>query len=145
MDIVSRKTRSRVMAAVQSSNNKSTEKKMKAILAQCGIRGWKIGSSKLPGKPDFTFPAKHLAVFVDGCFWHGCPRCYRRPSTSRAYWDHKVVNNKRRDKKISKSLRSSGWKVIRIWEHDLKKSPNKAIMKVLDTINRNSSPIKKIS
>jgi DNA mismatch endonuclease (patch repair protein) len=78
----------------------------------------------LPGKPDFAFPKQKVAVFVDGCFWHGCPKCYTRPKTNRAFWDKKRTDNMARDKRVTRQLRWQGWKVIRIWQHSLQKSPN---------------------
>ncbi len=73
----------------------------------------------LPGTPDFVFPAARLAVFVDGCFWHGCHRCYRRPHSSQTYWDRKVILNKSRDARVNGAMRRAGWRARRIWEHDL--------------------------
>ena len=74
----------------------------------------------LPGRPDFAFPKAKVAVFTDGCFWHGCPRCYTRPKSNRKFWDAKVARNRERDREVSRGLRRKGWRVIRIWEHALK-------------------------
>jgi len=84
---------------------------------------------KLLGSPDFVFPIKRVAVFVDGCFWHGCPKCYRRPKSSRKYWDAKAARNKARDKAVSAALRKGGWRVLRVWEHELK-NPNNCIQRL---------------
>lgn len=111
--------RSEIMARVRSSGNKSTELRLISLMRRAGIRGWRRNYPLL-GKPDFVFPALRLAVFVDGCFWHGCPRCYRRPHSRRAYWDAKVRNNRRRDARLRQALRRRGWHVMRIWEHELK-------------------------
>jgi DNA mismatch endonuclease (patch repair protein) len=75
------------------------------------------------GKPDFVFPSKHIAVFIDGCFWHGCPYCKQTPATNIEYWSAKFLRNKIRDKTVSSHLRLQGWRVIRIWEHSLN-TPN---------------------
>jgi DNA mismatch endonuclease (patch repair protein) len=107
------------MAKVKSAGCKSTEVSLARLLRKEGLSGWRRGSN-LEGRPDFIFPALWVAVFVDGCFWHGCPRCYRRPSSRRAYWDAKVARNKRRDKTVNRVLRKKGWRVLRIWEHELK-------------------------
>jgi DNA mismatch endonuclease (patch repair protein) len=80
----------------------------------------------LPGRPDFVFRRQHVCVFVDGCFWHGCPRCYRRPSSNRKYWDEKVKRNRARDRRVNQELRRRGWRVLRFWEHDLEK-PNRIL------------------
>ena len=112
--------RSRIMAKVKSAHNRSTEKIVRASLVARGARGWRMHARDLPGRPDFVFDREKVAVFVDGCFWHGCPRCYRRPQSSRAYWDAKIAANKRRDRLAAARLRRMGWSAIRIWEHSLK-------------------------
>jgi len=122
-DTFNSETRSAIMAAVRSEGNKSTERRMRAQLIAYGIRNWRIHLRQLPGTPDFAFPYKKLAVFVDGCFWHGCPLCYRRPKSSRSYWDSKVARNVARDKRDLVALRKLGWRVVRIWEHELKANP----------------------
>lgn len=114
--------RSAIMASVRSSGNKSTEWKVRARLVAFSVTRWKMHDKTLPGSPDFVFPKRKLAVFIDGCFWHGCPKCYRRPKSSRAYWDLKIKRNKTRDQSNHSRLRTMGWSVIRIWEHELKGS-----------------------
>jgi DNA mismatch endonuclease (patch repair protein) len=83
-------------------------------------RAWLI-SSVACGRPDFAFRKPKLAIFVDGCFWHGCPRCFRAPQTFKEYWQAKVARNKARDETVGHELRSKGWKVLRVWECQLKK------------------------
>ena len=112
--------RSRIMAKVKSAHNRSTEKIVRASLVARGARGWRMHARDLPGRPDFVFDREKVAVFVDGCFWHGCPRCYRRPQSSRIYWDAKIAANKRRDRLAAARLRRMGWSAIRVWEHSLK-------------------------
>lgn len=129
VDSVDQATRSRVMAAVRSTGNRSTERRLRSALARSRIRGWRTQASDLPGKPDFVFDDEYLAIFVDGCFWHGCPRCYRRPHSSRKYWDAKVLRNMCRDKRIEGQLRRSGWSILRIWEHELEQ-PERAIARI---------------
>jgi DNA mismatch endonuclease (patch repair protein) len=84
----------------------------------------------LPGRPDFVFPEQKVAVFVDGCFWHGCPKCYTRPKTNRKFWDKKREDNMARDKRVTRQLRRQGWKVIRIWQHSLQKSPTTCLNRI---------------
>jgi DNA mismatch endonuclease, patch repair protein len=119
MDSVSRETRSRVMAQVRSQRNRSTEWRLRSALVRAGIRGWTMNPAGVVGKPDFVFPEPQLAVFVDGCFWHGCPRCKRIPSSNTLYWGPKIERNRNRDRRVGKTLRSGGWKVLRVWEHQL--------------------------
>ena len=120
MDSVSPEVRSRVMATVQSRRNRSTEWRVRAALIGAGVKGWKLNAGDILGKPDFVFPVERVAVFVDGCFWHGCSRCKRVPSSNVAYWKSKIQRNRARDRAISRNLRRQGWQVIRVWEHQLK-------------------------
>ena len=87
-------------------------------LRQNRITGWRRHQS-LPGTPDFFFPAKHLCLFIHGCFWHGCPRCAKSAKSNQAFWKPKIESNKRRDQKAARSLRSAGYKVMIVWECDL--------------------------
>lgn len=119
MDTVSPHERSRIMASVKSDGNKSTEVTLAKLLRTEGLSGWRRHYS-LDGKPDFVFPKKRLAVFVDGCLWHGCPKHCRIPHTNRAYWVKKIARNKRRDARTRRLLRIKGWIVFRIWEHEIK-------------------------
>jgi DNA mismatch endonuclease (patch repair protein) len=119
VDCVTPETRSRVMAQVRSKGNRSTEWRLRAALVRAGIRGWTLNAADLTGKPDFVFPVQRLAVFVDGCFWHGCPKCQRIPSSNVSYWDRKIGRNRDRDRAVDNRLKCDGWKVLRIWEHQL--------------------------
>ena len=74
----------------------------------------------LAGRPDIIFPKKRLAIFVDGCFWHGCRRCDKNPGQSGDFWANKISANARRDRRVTSELRSQGWTVIRVPEHDLR-------------------------
>jgi len=108
------------MSRIRSKGNRSTEQRLRMLLVSEGIRGWTVAAESLPGKPDFAFTAARLLTFVDGCFWHGCPMCYRRPQSNQGYWIAKVDRNKARDRRLGRQLRSEGWSVLRIWEHELK-------------------------
>lgn len=129
MDTVSPETRSRVMAQVRSQRNRSTEWRLRACLIRGGIRGWTLNPSDISGKPDFAFRNERVLVFVDGCYWHGCPTCYRRPSSHTEYWDAKVQRNRARDVKTTAQLKQDGWRVLRIWEHQLS-SMNSVLKKI---------------
>lgn len=129
-DHVSPTTRSSIMRAVKSKGARSTERKLRAAIVAKGIKGWRMHADELPGKPDFIFLERKLAIFVDGCFWHGCPKCYRRPHSSQSYWDAKVAGNIARDKSRRAELRKSGWSVLRFWEHEVKTSAFKAAEKI---------------
>lgn len=115
------------MSAVRSSNNRSTERRFRALVVQRGFIGWHLHDRSLPGCPDFVFQQRQLAIFIDGCFWHGCPTCYRRPASRRAYWDKKVRANVARDKRTNEVLKLRGWRSIRFWEHDVKEAPERCL------------------
>lgn len=130
-DWLSQEQRSRNMASIRSTGNATTEREFLRMLREASISGWRRHVA-LPGKPDFVFRGQRLAVFIDGCFWHGCPRCYRMPEDNRRYWRLKVASNRDRDRRRTRELRSSGWRVLRIWEHRLgtKKDRQRVIDKV---------------
>ena len=110
--------RSRIMSAIRSKGNRSTELLLAKMLRENGISGWRRHLS-LPGRPDYVFVKERVAIFVDGCFWHGCPRCYKKPRKNISFWAEKVTTNRERDKRIVRLLRMQSWKVLRIWEHSL--------------------------
>ncbi len=120
VDIFTKEQRSKVMASVKGSGNASTEMALIKIFRSCGIKGWRRGNVSLPGKPDFIFQRYKTAIFVDGCFWHGCKRCFVLPKSNRVFWKLKISNNIVRDRYQTKIIRKEGWKVLRIWEHQLK-------------------------
>lgn len=117
-DWLSQEQRSRNMASIRSKGNRTTEARFVELLRAAHVSGWRRHQN-LPGRPDFTFQEKRLAVFVDGCFWHGCPRCYRLPEDNRPYWRQKVLTNRCRDQRNARQLRLKGWKILRVWEHAL--------------------------
>jgi DNA mismatch endonuclease (patch repair protein) len=121
------------MAKVQSKGNRSTELRLIELFKKARVKGWRRGVSLL-GKPDFVFPKPHLAVFVDGCFWHGCLRHCRIPNTRRHYWVTKIEANKARDREVTRSLKKSGWRVLRIWEHDVTPQTLVKVIKKFSTV-----------
>ena len=121
-DIYDAVKRSALMARVQGSGNKSTELKMYGIFRECGIKGWRRHIS-LPGRPDFTFRKARLALFIDGCFWHGCPSHYRVPASNSEFWRQKVDLDIARDASVDRKLAEMRWRVLRFWEHELKRMP----------------------
>lgn len=127
-DIVSQKKRSFIMSRVKSSGNKSTEASLAKIFAELKIKGWRRNTN-LPGRPDFIFPVLNVAVFADGCFWHGHKCRNTTPKTNRAYWKKKISANLIRDKRANRVLRSQGWHVFRVRECAItkKKLPAKLI------------------
>lgn len=120
-DIFSREKRSDVMSRIRSAGNKRTELKLIVLMRKHRIVGWRRGSTVM-GRPDFVFPGRRLAVFVDGCFWHGCPIHHKTPKQNGEFWSKKIARNRARDCLVTRTLRARGWYVLRIWEHDLKPS-----------------------
>ena len=118
-DVFTKAKRSEVMSRIRSHGNKDTEIALMRLFQRHRITGWRRHQA-LPGRPDFTFRHERLVVFVDGCFWHGCPKHGRKPTTNRAYWLPKLKGNIRRDMLRSEELKKEGWRVIRLWSHDLR-------------------------
>lgn len=117
-DVFTRAKRSLVMSRIRGRGNKDTELRLIALLRAAGITGWRRGRP-LPGKPDFVFPRARVVVFVDGCFWHGCPLHATWPRQNAEFWQAKILGNQRRDRAVNRTLRAAGWRVVRIWEHAL--------------------------
>jgi len=106
------------------------EIKLRKELYRRGLKGYRT-RSKLFGKPDIVFTKYKLAIFVDGCFWHKCPICFKKPSTETDFWDKKIENNVLRDSEVNKKLSNDGWKVLRFWEHEINKDINNVIDKII--------------
>ena len=114
-DIWTKAKRSEVVARIRGRGNRTTEVRLAAIFRAHGITGWRR-QYPLPGRPDFAFPARRLAVFVDGCFWHGCPRHGTSPKGNARFWREKIARNRERDREVNRELRRRGWRVLRIWD-----------------------------
>lgn len=117
-DIFTIPKRSEVMSLIRSHGNKATELRLIGIFRANGITGWRRHQPVF-GKPDFVFRKQRVAVFVDGCFWHSCPKHSTKPKCNRVFWERKLTANKARDRLVNRCLRRNGWKVVRIWEHEL--------------------------
>lgn len=120
-DNLAPRDRRKAMRAVKSKGTKP-ERQLFAMLAGMGLKGWRKHADNLPGKPDVVFEKEKVAIFVDGCFWHGCPQCKRplKPQTNRDYWEQKINRNIERARKYNRQLAEQGWTVIRIWEHEIR-------------------------
>ncbi len=117
------RARSDNMRAIRGRGNRTTEWRLRAMLVRAGVRGWIMKSPKEIGSPDFVFPRAKVVVFVDGCFWHGCPRCGHIPKTNRAYWIAKIAQNRSRDRRLRHAARACAYKTVGIWECELKRRP----------------------
>jgi DNA mismatch endonuclease (patch repair protein) len=123
--------RSRTMSAIRGAGNKTTEVRFRLALVRAGIKGWRVRPRGLPNSPDFCFPRRKLAVFVDGCFWHGCPKCGHIPKTRTEYWRAKFKRNRQRDIQAARKLRAKGFDVLRYWEHELVESAQDCVKRLL--------------
>ncbi len=128
-------SRSELMARVRSKGNKTTEQRLVVLFRSVGIKGWRRHVSLL-GKPDFVWRKVKVAVFVDGCFWHGhdCGRNLT-PKSNAEEWSDKISRNKIRDAEVIHQLRAKGWTVVRIWECELKKRPEISVAVVAEALN----------
>ena len=136
MDVLDRDTRSRVMAAIPSRGNRSTELTLARALRRSGVCGWRRHLPIL-GRPDFAWPREGVAVFVDGCFWHGC-HCRRAPKSNTSFWSAKIAGNRKRDVRVSKGLMKAGWGVVRIKECSLRSKESLAqnLKRIVASLNR---------
>jgi len=131
--------RSALMSKVRARGNATTELALARVLRTEGLAGWRrhrllVGGRGAPAwkvRPDFVFPLRRWAVFVDGCFWHGCPRHGTRPAGNAAFWRRKFVANRARDRRNTRQLRSAGWRVLRLWEHELRPSARARLLRKL--------------
>ena len=128
-DCHTQEQRSRNMSRIRKFGNESTELRLARLLRLHGITGWRR-HLPLPGRPDFTFRRERVVVFVDGCFWHRCPRCNWTPTSNTRYWEAKFARNLAKDREANRALRKAGWHVLRIWEHVLGEQPSRVIVRI---------------
>lgn len=137
-DVFSIAKRSEVMSRIRSRGNRATELLLAQLLRQMGITGWRRHceiriqnpkSRNFRVKPDFVFLNRRIALFVDGCFWHACPQHMAMPSTNAAFWIEKLEANRARDQVVNRTLRRAGWRILRIWEHELVRKNEKTLQK----------------
>ncbi|MCI9332576.1 MAG: DNA mismatch endonuclease Vsr [Oscillibacter sp.] len=132
-DIFDKKKRSEIMGKVRSNNNKSTELKLIQVFGEYNIIGWKR-NYPVKGHPDFVFIKKKIAIFVDGCFWHGHDCRNTKPADNAQYWENKRARNIKHDTEVTQMFEQRGWRVIRIWECELKKANREKLLEKLKII-----------
>ena len=132
-DVFDTEKRSEIMRRVKSNKNKSTELKLIEVFKELGITGWRR-NYRVKGHPDFVFLQKRIAVFVDGCFWHGHDCRNTRPSDNHEYWQKKRARNMNHDQDVTTMFEARGWTVLRIWECELKKKNRSILIEKLNTI-----------
>lgn len=124
-------TKSEQMARVKSADT-GPERRLRSALWRAGGR-FRL-RRQLPGSPDLVFVGARVAVFVDGCFWHGCPAHYSCPATNATFWKAKLARNTQRDRRVEVELSRLGWTVLRVWEHELVKSTPRVVSRVLRVV-----------
>lgn len=132
MDRVSKDVRSQIMSSIRGKDTRP-EIILRQLVLSAGYRyrkNYRIGNKTI----DLAFTKKRIAVMVDGCFWHGCPYCYRKPKSNKIYWNEKLRANKLRDKRANLEIRGAGWTVMRIWEHEINRNPQVAVRRLISKL-----------
>ena len=132
-DILTIKQRSFNMSRIRNKDT-SIELKLRKSLYANGVRGYRL-HYKITGKPDFVFVGKKVAVFIDGCFWHKCSKCFVRPKTRKKFWDEKIAINVKRDRRANRLLKKDNWIVIRFWEHDVNNRTDKVVSRIIQLLS----------
>ena len=132
-DSFSKRKRSEIMRSIRSKGTK-IENEFARILRMSKLK-FKRNEKLLYGKPDFVFKNTKLAVFVDSCFWHGCPYHCRMPKSNESYWNEKIKRNKARDKQIVTWYKKHKWRILRFWEHSLNKNMQKCADKTAKLVS----------
>ena len=127
-DVLTKAQRSYNMSRIRGRDT-GPETAVRRGLRLVGLRDYRIKSALL-GRPDIVFPAKRLAVFIDGFFWHGCPVHYHPPATRARFWARKIERNKARDGVVNRYLEEAGWQVVRFWEHEVKEHPGRVVSEI---------------
>jgi DNA mismatch endonuclease (patch repair protein) len=128
VDNLAKGTRSKVMASIKGRDT-VPEMMVRRLLWAHGIR-YRVHNTNLPGKPDISNSRSKVAVFIDGCFWHGCRKCYKEPTSNVEFWRAKLRRNIRRRKAVKRELKTRGWTVLEFWEHSVMSSPNNVMRKI---------------
>ena len=125
-DKITKAQRSYIMSRIRGTRTKPE------LIVRENIDGRKLRYQPkgIPERPDFANKSKKIALFIDGCFWHKCPRCYKPPKSNKKYWKAKVERNTKRDRHVNRKMRKEGWTVIRFWEHQVKENELHVIKKI---------------
>jgi len=131
-DVLSKEQRAYNMSKIRGKNT-GPEIKLRKLLWSAGIRGYRVHYN-LPGKPDIVFVKKKIVIFIDGCFWHKCPIDFQEPETRKEFWMKKINSNVERDERNNRQLSDAGWTIIRIWEHEMRKEPEKVVQRICEML-----------
>lgn len=132
-DKISKELRSLIMSRIKGKDTKAEIVFRKMLFAR-GLR-YRLHYS-IDGRPDIAMPSKKVAIFIDGCFWHKCPKCFRPPKSRINYWEPKIQRNLDRDKRTNATLKAKGWKIIRVWEHEVYEDHQKPLKRILVALGK---------
>jgi len=129
-------TRSEVMARIRSRDTTPEHVLRKALWRQ--NRRYRLHHKTPAGRPDIVFPGRKVAIFIDGCFWHGCPEHYVRPRSRPDFWADKLATNVTRDQRQTETLEALGWRVVRVWEHAVFETLEDVLKETLEALDAES-------
>ena len=127
-DVLTKAERSHCMSRIRGRDTKP-ELTLRKMLWKRGLR-YRIHHG-LPGRPDIVFPSSRIAIFVDGCFWHRCPQHWQAPKNNADFWERKIAQNQARDAQVNQELAAAGWRVLRIWEHEVRTSAERTAESII--------------
>src|SRR5258708_22349226 len=133
MDVLTPGQRSHCMSRIGGRETKP-EMILRRALWSAGLR-YRLHHS-VTGRPDIAFPRSRVAVFCDGCFWHGCPTHSVSPKTNGSFWKTKIAKNRARDAWVAVALKAEGWTVLRFWEHEIKSDPEKLARRIRNVVRK---------
>jgi DNA mismatch endonuclease, patch repair protein len=136
MDVMTPEQRSRCMANIRGTNTRP-ELQLRRTLWKAGYRY--ALHARLPGRPDLLFVSAKVAVFVDGCFWHQCPKHNTRPKTNARFWKRRLEGNVQRDERVNLELKQLGHKVLRFWEHEVENNPLRVLRRIQKVLEKRPS------
>jgi DNA mismatch endonuclease (patch repair protein) len=132
-DVFTKTKRSEIMSKIRSVNTKP-EISIKNFLRKSNA-SFEMHPNDILGKPDMVNRKKKVAIFIDGCFWHGCKTCRTIPKDNRPFWKNKINYNRARRIKVKKLLKKEGWNVMEFWEHEVNKNPKKVVSSIIKKLN----------
>lgn len=142
MDNLSKSERHKVMSKIKHSGT-MPEKKLRRLFLSFKTKS-EFNTKDVLGKPDIIIRNKKLAIFIDGCFWHGCKICRSVPKTNHDFWKRKITYNKKRRELVKKTLQKEGWVVLEFWEHEVNNSIDKVESKIIRTLNRRQNRLTQV-
>jgi len=132
MDRITKEQRSSIMSRIRSKNT-NPEIVVRKALWKNKLR-YRLHDKSIPGTPDISIKSKKIVIFIDGCFWHGCPICYVAPKSNTKYWKKKMLYNQKRRKVVKEKLRKDNWTIMEFWECQVTSSLKKIVSTIQKTL-----------